>query len=118
MPHVTLTIRWLARILGLLLTSLVVLFAIGEGFDPRELTPITVVMTVAFFAAAAGNLFLWRWELAGGLLVMIAMTIFYALNFADSGKLPSGWLFPMFFLPGALAIFAWATSRKRVAPVS
>ncbi len=105
-------LRWAARILGLLLAGLVLLITTGEGIDPSELTLTTGLMSVAFFAAIAGMLVLWRWELIGGMMVLVGMMVFYVINFAVSGKLPSGWVFPLCFMPGILALTCWRLTKR------
>lgn len=113
MPKLISTLRWIARIIGLALAVLVLLFAIGEGFDPRQLTLTTGFMSVAFFVAIVGMLVLWRWELIGGLMVVIGMAVFYTINFTASGRLPGGWVFPLCFLPGILAMVCWSLTKRK-----
>jgi hypothetical protein len=105
-------LRWSSRITGLFLAGLVLLFAIGERFNPRELTLTTGLMSVAFFAAASGMLILWRWELIGGMIVVIGMTVFYVVNFVATGKWPSGWVLPLFLVPGLLAVISSGLRRR------
>jgi hypothetical protein len=69
--------RWTARILGLLLLSVVVLIAVGEGMP----NPLTQPVGVQFGFLALGLLLLgmligWRWELPGGLMATIAWCAF------------------------------------------
>lgn len=105
-------LRWSSRITGLVQAGLIVLFAIGERFDPRQLTLTTGVMSLALIAALAGMLLLWRWELVGGLVVLIGVTAFYIVNFVVSGKWPSGWILSLFFLSGVLAVVSWGLTRR------
>jgi hypothetical protein len=106
------TLRWFSRITGLLLAGLIVLFAIGNGFNTRQVTLTTGLMSVAFCAAAAGMLILWRWELIGGMIVLVGMTAFYVIKFTASGKWPGGWFFPLCFLPGVLALMCSGLTRR------
>jgi hypothetical protein len=106
--------RWTARILGVLLLSVVVLLAIGEGM-PNPLTQPGRVQ-VGFLALAlllVGILVGWRWELAGGLMSLAGWFIFV---FAVCG-LPRG-INPFMFalaLPGALylASVLWRRYAER-----
>ena len=113
MPKLIWILRWLARITGLGLVALILLFAIGEGFDLRKLTLTTGLMSVAFLAAIVGMLLLWHWEVTGGLMVVLGMLLFYVINFATTGKWPSGLVLPSCFLPGILALMCWAYSRGK-----
>lgn len=109
--------RWFTRILGLLIVGLVLMFAIGEGFNPMKLNGTERAMSVAFFTALAGMVVLWRSNGIGGTLVLGGMLTFYGINFAVSGRFPSGWVFPLCFLPGILALVCWSHD-KRIAAVS
>lgn len=102
-------VRWIARILGLLIVGLVVIIMIGEGINPTKLSGGEMVMSAAFLTALTGMVVLWRWEGIGGALVIGGMLAFYALNFAASGRLPGGWVFPLCYLPG---IFALLSNRR------
>jgi hypothetical protein len=99
--------RWGARILGTLLVGLVLLFLVGEGVPRLSDLPLHIVlMFVANLLCLAGFVMLWRWELPGGLLALLGIAAFYGLNYAASGRFPGGWVFPLFFAPGALATVA------------
>jgi hypothetical protein len=108
-------LRWTARIVGTLLVGLVLLFALGEGVRIQDFNAVTGSMAVVFLVALAGMVVLWRWELVGGVMVLIGMGGFYAINFMSSVDLPGGWVLPVCFLPGLLALVSWAVSEKRVA---
>jgi len=94
-----------------MLAILVLLFIVGEGFQPRQLTPSTGLMFVAIFTSVIGMLVLWRSRLIGGLIVTGGMAAFYFTNFAISGQFLGGWVFPLCFVPGVLALTSWAVSR-------
>lgn len=111
MWRVTGILRWIARIMGLTLAVIVGLFAVCAGFDPRQLNFTTCVMTMAFFGAVVGMLVLWRWERIGGLIVLVGMASFYAINFVAARKWPGGWVLPLCFLPGILALLSCAMTR-------
>jgi hypothetical protein len=42
---------------------------------------------------------------------LVGIAGFYALNYAESGAFPSGWAFPLCFVPGVLAVVAWLMRR-------
>jgi hypothetical protein len=101
-------LRWTARILGTTLVGLVVLFAVGAGVRLQDFDVVTGSMMVGFLVALAGMLVLWRWELVGGMMVVVGMGGFYAIEYVSSGDLPGGWVLPVCFLPGVLALASWA----------
>ncbi len=109
-------LRWIARIMGVSVVALVLFFAVGEGFDTGQFSPTTGAMALALLAAMVGMLVLWRWELTGGLTVVISMLVFYSINFVASGRLPGGWLLPLFFFPGIIAVICWGASNEQVRP--
>ena len=105
--------RWGARILGALLVGLVLLFLIGEGLPPLSSLGLPVsLMFLAKLLCLTGFVMLWRWELPGGLLALLGITAFYGLNYAASGRFPGGWVFPLFFVPGILAVTAGLLARR------
>lgn len=106
-------LRWSARIIGALLVGLVLLFALGEGVRFRDFDAVTGSMAVVFLVALAGMVVLWRWELIGGVMVLVGMGGFYAIDFLASGDLPSGWVLPVCFVPGVLALVSWAVRRGK-----
>ena len=105
-------LRWTARIIGALLVGLVLLVAIGEGVNPRDFDLVTGSMMVTFLVCHAGMFVLWRWELVGGMMVLVGMGGFYAINYVSSGKWPGGWVLPVCFLPGVLALASWAVEKE------
>jgi len=102
-------LRWTARVVGALLLGMFVLFAIGEGLPP--LTRDNAVLSLMFIAELVwllGFVALWLWELPGGFIALAGIVAFYGLNYADSGRFPGGWVFPLFFVPGVCAILSSA----------
>ena len=73
-------------------------------------------MGSAFLVALTGMLVLWRWELVGGVMVVAGMVGFYAINFAATGRSPGGWVFPICFVPGILALASWWTAPPAKLP--
>lgn len=98
--------RWTARGIGLLLGALILVIIIGEGgLSSRKSTMEWIMM--AFFLSATAGLFLGcRWEIPGGILILVSMGGFYLLNYWASGfsRWPGGWFFPMFYLSGFLYV--------------
>ena len=104
--------NWCARLLGTLLVILIAVFLVGEGLPPVGRIPVSVgLMFLAQVISLGGFVALWRWKLPGGLVSLAGIMAFYAVNYAASGRFPGGWVFPLFFLPGLLAIVSWVVER-------
>jgi len=104
-------IHWSARITSLLLFGLVIAFAVGQGGDiVRQPTP------VKFEFAALGLMLLgliigWMREGLGGLLVLLGLAAFNAVELAVNRR-PAVGAFPLFAVPGALFLLS-ALLRQR-----
>jgi hypothetical protein len=109
-PKVVSALRWTGRILATLLFLFWGVFFVEHLIEwfvkPFPATPPAVVWLgqVEHLLLLLGLLALWRWEVAGGVLVIAASLVF----FADK----AGANFPLFFgvtaLPAALLLFcAW-----------
>ena len=105
-------VRWTARILGLLIVGIFLLFMIGEGFNPLRWKGTEIAQHAALLIALIGMLLLWRWELWGGVMVVAGMIAFDSINLAASGRLPGGPVFPLCFVPGVLALVCWWQERQ------
>jgi hypothetical protein len=97
-----LVLRWLARITGLILAGLVLLFVVGEGPPNPVRQPFSVQLEfLAMFLMLVGFLLGWRWEAAGGILAVVGFTIFFATEIVVNGR-PPGRAIPLFAIPGVL----------------
>jgi hypothetical protein len=104
--------RWSARLIGVFLIGLVVLFTFGEGPPPlMRMPPHIVCMFLAQLVSLAGFIVLWRWPVCGGVSSIMGITAFYLINHSVSGRFPGGWVFPLFFVPGILILLSWAIDR-------
>jgi hypothetical protein len=107
------SIRWIARVMGVCLVGLVVLFLIGEGgFNPLRATWHESLQMLSVLLTCIGLLSAWRRELFGGALAVGGMLMFYALDFAAHGHFPRGWVFGVIALNGLLFILAWLISTS------
>jgi len=105
--------RWTARLLGAGLLGLLLMFLIGEGPpNPARLSPAENAMMVSLLVALAGFVLLWFREFPGGLASLGGIGAFYAIHFCSSFRFPGGWVFPLFFLPGLLALVSWSLRRE------
>jgi hypothetical protein len=107
-------LRWTARLVALMMGGLILLLAVGEGFNPAKLTLSELVLSVPFFVAWVGLWLGCRWECVGGILVVTGVAAFCLIHFAQTGfgRFPSGWAFPLFATPGILFLASWWLHRK------
>ena len=110
---IAVAIRWAARLLGASLLLLVLAFLIGEGGpNPAKFSPLQAFQSGSLLLALAGLAVLWKWELPGGLLVLGGVLGFYATNYLSVGGFPRGWVFPLYYVPGVLAVISWTLARR------
>lgn len=107
-------VRWAARLVAGFLLGLMLLLLVGEG-PPAvwRLPPNVQLLFAAQLVTLVGLVVLWFWELPGGLLTLGGIIAFYAINYLGTGRFPSGWVFPLFYVPGILSLTAWMLSRRR-----
>jgi hypothetical protein len=108
----TLIFLWVARLSAAVLFCLLVSIIVGEdllgdsGLEFSKMDWISRGMLLSWLFSMFGLLLiLWR-EMPGGLVTISGMVVFYFLNYMASGQFPRG-AFPLFFIPGVLAIVAW-----------
>lgn len=94
--------------------GLVLLLAVGEGFNPAKLKASELVLSIPFFVAWIGLWLGWRWEGLGGILIITGVAAFYLVHFAQTGfeRFPRGWAFPLLATPGLLFLACWFLRRK------
>src|SRR5690349_2981296 len=95
-------VRWLARLLAVFILGLVLLFLVGEGFNPLRLSPTEAVQMTFHFTTYAGMVIAFRREILGGAIATAGMVLFFATEYLLTGSLPHGWVFPLMLLPGTL----------------
>jgi hypothetical protein len=102
-PQTARVAHWAGCLLGTAIVLLFVVFAIDQGL------PAFGAMNSSFVAIAvmlAGFLLAWWRDLPGGIVSLLGIGAFYALEFAANGHAPGGWAFPLCFVPGVLDILA------------
>ncbi|HEY3266212.1 MAG TPA: hypothetical protein VGM37_04750 [Armatimonadota bacterium] len=102
---------WAPRALSAGLIAVVAAFAIGEG-APHGLTGDETRQMAAMAAMAGGLVVAWFRPAIGGALALAGSVAFYGLNFAASGRLPGGPVFPLFPLAGFLFLLAGRSERE------
>lgn len=108
--------RWSARVLGLLLACLICAIAVGEHMPlpfSGHPTLIGLMGSLGFVALVVGLLAGWRWELAGGVLVLagVALLVYPTLV---NGRVTL--FFAVMAAPGALFVASHALRRHVAAP--
>lgn len=102
--------RAAACMLGTALIVLFVVTAIGEGPPPELLVdPQMVSLVVMLFGFAVA----WWNGLLGGMISLLGIGSFYVLNYSYYSVLPSGWVFPLCFVPGVLLVLAGLLRRTK-----
>jgi hypothetical protein len=94
-------VRWLTRLLTVLVVGLVLMIFLGEGFNPLNLKDVEVVQMIFFWTACIGMVLAWRWQVIGGAISLGAMILFITVEFVVTGRLPGGFFYLM-LLPGIL----------------
>lgn len=101
-------LRLAGQILSACLAGLCLVFMVGEG-TAFKLTPWHLSLDIALIGLVLGVFK----PLPGGMLALAGIGLFYALNYNESGRWPGGWVFPLFWVAGALLILSSAINRKK-----
>src|SRR5262249_17518457 len=94
-------VRWSARVTSALLIGLVTFIMIGEGGPPnilRQPTPVQLEFA-ALGLMLVGLVTGWAREGLGGLLVLLGLGAFNAVEIAANSR-PAMGAFPLFIVPG------------------
>lgn len=106
-------LRWSARVSGLLLVGMVLLFLVGEGPpNPFQQPPAVQVEFLGMILMVSGFITGWRWEAAGGLMAVIGFALFAATEWIVHAKLPHGAL-PLFAVPGILYLLSYGAGKVK-----
>ncbi|MDE5421935.1 hypothetical protein L3073_06920 [Ancylomarina sp. DW003] len=101
---ITSIIRWLARFLGVFLFLFFAWFAIEFGIDdPSCMSPQLLKLFYTHIIMMFALIVVWRFELFGGLVLVIAYTYFSIINHTF-------WtnpIYPIFFFIGLLHLISW-----------
>lgn len=109
-------LRWIARAWGLASGLLLLAFAFGG----REHVRLTAGEAVGFLffpvGVIVGFAVAWWRELAGGLITVASLALFYLWLFARDGRWPAGPYFLLFAAPGFLHIASARLAARGRAP--
>jgi len=96
--------RWTARVLGVGLILLFVVFAVSEGPPPLAWRSVALLM------AMAGYVLAWFHDLLGGVMILTGTGTLYLINFVQNRRFPA--VFPLMFTPGILLIASVILCRR------
>lgn len=106
-------LQWLARALSIASVFILLLFFIGEGFNPAALRSREWVSMLFFpIGVVVGMAVAWRREDLGGAITVVSLIAFYLTQLLFSGGFPRGWGFAAFALPGFLFLAHWLLVRN------
>jgi hypothetical protein len=116
-PHLTASVvRWTARALGTFIAGVLLMFMIGEHYNPFTMQLRDAIHTLFMpVGVVVGLALAWRWEWLGGAVATGGMTGWYLFETVKSGRLTTGWYFALILLPGLL--FLWSAQLRRRANV-
>jgi hypothetical protein len=106
-------VRWTARILTIVSIGLVLLFIVGEGFNPTKIKPREWLGLLFFpVGISVGMILAWWKEGLGGSITVGSLCMFYMIDFATTNRFPNGWAWFAFAAPGFLFILCWYLMRR------
>ncbi len=104
-------IRWVARIIALLIAGFVAVFVTGEGISFSGRSTQEIVLAITFGIMWFGLLVAWRSDFWGGLLLTGGTLLYLLLDFLFHGSVLRFWLYMVFLIPGVLLLFCWWRGR-------
>ncbi len=111
-----LVVRWIARILSILVIGIILLFFVGEAdFSQPVNLSLKEGIGLLFFplGVLVGMVVAWRWEGIGAAITVGSLAAFYLSHLLLWHDFPSGPYFALFASPGAIFGIAWLLSRPR-----
>lgn len=106
-------IRWIPRVVGTLLFVMLIVFAVGEGVPNLMKQSLVIrIELLAMFIMWLGLFIAWKWELIGGILILLGYTCFCGVEWqALNIRFPFG----LFLLVGLLYLGSWwSTKRQKI----
>ena len=108
--RILLGLRWSARISGLLLVGLVLVFMVGEGVPNVFGNRCRSRSNFLGIFLMLGFLLGWRWEALGGGLAVGGFAMFFVTELIVHRRPPGGAL-PLFAVPGVLLLLSYAAGK-------
>jgi len=112
-----LIVRWLARFFSAIIALIILIIFIGEMAGSESLTPpglsfSKIVMGLLFLITWLGFIVGWKKEKPGGWMIILGMTAFYAVQYLNSGSVPSGLFYLYMLIPGILYLVSEHMNRE------
>ncbi len=110
----TYAIRWIARIVGLVLIFIVISIFIQSGVqNPFKLGTTNLILNLCFLIMIIGILLGFKWEITGGLVIFGSFIIFWIFSIINTGSIRLGWILPLFPIIGAFFLICGVRSKKQ-----
>lgn len=96
----------LARTTSIFSIFVILLFLVGEGFNPLNMTANELLLSLFFpLMLLAGLVIAWKKELLGGIIAISGTVLFFIVHSLISENSPDDWLpFAIFTFPAILFI--------------
>jgi len=119
-PHLTANVvRWAARALGTFIAGMLLLFMIGEHYNPFVMQLREALHTLFMpVGVVVGLLLAWRWERLGGVVATVGRVGWYIFETVVSGRLLTAWYFALIALTGLLFLLAALLRQRAAAPAT
>lgn len=105
-------IGWVARVLSVLGVGIILMFMIGEGFNPLHLTAREALLSLFFpMGVCVGMIVGWFREGLGGAITALSLALFFVVHYAQRGRFPGGTAFLLFSSGGLLFLVSWLYTR-------
>ncbi|MDT3739111.1 MAG: hypothetical protein RO257_06360 [Candidatus Kapabacteria bacterium] len=106
-------IQWIARSFSILAIFVILIFVVGEGFNPFKFTSEELLLSIFFpVFTLIGLIVAWKYELIGGLISVAGLVLFYIFHQIISQDFPEGWAFLVFTAPAFLFILYAALHKN------
>ena len=110
----TYAIRWIARIVGLVLIFIVISIFIQSGVqNPFKLGTTNLILNLCFLIMIIGILLGFKWEITGGLVIIASFIIFWMFSIINTGNIRLGWILPLFPIIGSFFLICGLRSQKQ-----
>jgi hypothetical protein len=118
-PNIVTSLRWVARIAGLLVLLIVLAIAIGEGYPnpfTYTMTSYEQIMSLSLLVMLVGILLSWKWEGMGGGLLVVGYVTFLTVESVSRHALalfsPSFGFLDLFLLLGLINLAVWWLMKR------
>ena len=97
-------VRWTARIIGIAILGLIVVFAIGEGVpNPLQGSFREHLLGIGILTMLIGQIVAWKWEGIGSVLILGGFALFAIVNHG----VPLNIVFGPWLVTGLLYLICW-----------